>query len=243
MPLRDHFRPPLANQFSWDGFHGQWPAMIVQGLFGKLPKGYIASPLVHLGREIEVDAASFEKDGPGPWRVPDSNGHGGVAVWSPARPTLAVEVDLANLDEYEVRVYDVDRARRLVAVVEIVSPANKDRPGHRRVFVTKCAAFLQQRVSVIIIDLVTERHFNLYAELLDLIGLSDPALGAEPPEIYAVACRWTEAGSRGTLETWNHRLALGRPLPTLPLWLADDIAIPLDLEKSYEETSRVLYIV
>ena len=100
---------------------------------------------------MEVDAASCEKDGPGPGRVPESNGTGGVAVWSPTRPSLVVEVDLANLDEYEVRIYDVDRARRLVAVVEIVSPANKDRPEHRRVFVTKCAAFLQQRVSVIII--------------------------------------------------------------------------------------------
>jgi hypothetical protein len=197
MPLRDHCRPPLGDSISWDGFLGQWPAMIVVELFGKLPLGYTASPRVRLGRE----------------------------------------------NEYEVLVHDGERGGKLVAVIEIVSPANKDRPDHRRVFVTKCAAFLQQRVSVIIIDLVTERHFNLYDELLDLIGRSDPSLGAEPPETYAVACRWTEAGSRGTLETWNHRLALGRPLPTLPLWLADDIAIPLDLEKSYEETSRVLYIV
>ena len=29
MPLRDHFRPPLADRRSWEGFHGQWPAMIV----------------------------------------------------------------------------------------------------------------------------------------------------------------------------------------------------------------------
>jgi hypothetical protein len=35
-------------------------------------------------------------------------------------------------------------------------------------------------------------------------------------------------------------LSIGRPLPTLPLWLADDLAVPLDLEASYEETCRVL---
>ncbi len=29
MPLRDHFRSPLADRRSWDGLHGQWPAMIV----------------------------------------------------------------------------------------------------------------------------------------------------------------------------------------------------------------------
>ena len=37
-------------------------------------------------------------------------------------------------------------------------------------------------------------------------------------------------------ESWTHTLALGQPLPTLPLWLADDFAVPLELEASYEET-------
>ena len=44
------------------------------------------------------------------------------------------------------------------------------------------------------------------------------------------------------LETWPHPLALGRPLPTLPLWLADNDAVPLELEPSYEETCRILRI-
>jgi hypothetical protein len=38
-------------------------------------------------------------------------------------------------------------------------------------------------------------------------------------------------------------LALGHPLPTLPLWLADDLPVPVELEASYEETCRVLRIV
>ncbi len=37
-------------------------------------------------------------------------------------------------------------------------------------------------------------------------------------------------------------LTLGQPLPTLPLWLADNLAVPLKLEESYEETCRVLRI-
>jgi hypothetical protein len=32
-------------------------------------------------------------------------------------------------------------------------------------------------------------------------------------------------------------------LPTLPLWLTEDFAIPLDLEASYEQTCRDLRIV
>jgi hypothetical protein len=37
-------------------------------------------------------------------------------------------------------------------------------------------------------------------------------------------------------------LQLGRPLPTLPLWLAEKCAVPVELEASYEETCRVLRI-
>src|SRR5947209_7298680 len=48
---------------------------------------------------------------------------------------------------YAVHVVDRQRGRRLVAAVEIVSPANKDRPDHRGAFVARCAALLQQGVS------------------------------------------------------------------------------------------------
>jgi hypothetical protein len=42
--------------------------------------------------------------------------------------------------------------------------------------------------------------------------------------------------------TWAHALAVGQALPTLPLWLADNLAVPLELEASYEETCRILRI-
>jgi hypothetical protein len=44
------------------------------------------------------------------------------------------------------------------------------------------------------------------------------------------------------LETWPQALTLGQPLPTLPLWLADNLVLPLELEESYEETCLVLRI-
>src|SRR5262249_16760969 len=105
-----------------------------------------------------------------------------------------------------------------------------------------CAALLQKGVSVTIIDLVTTRNFNLYGELLDLIDQTDPCLGSEPPPLYAVSCRATKTGESWQLETWAQLLTLGQPLPTLPLWLADELAVPLELEESYEETCRVLRI-
>jgi hypothetical protein len=195
MPLRDHFRPQLDDLTSWEGFHGQRPAMIVQVLARRLPRGYVAAPRVVSGSSIE----------------------------------------------YEVRIYDSERGRRLVAAIEIVSPANKDRPEHRRAFVAKCATLLQQFVSVTIVDLVTTRNFNLYGDLLELLGQADPSLAQESP-LYAVTCHTTKRDDAWQLETWTHPLTLGQSLPILPLWLADDLAVPLELEECYEETCRVLRI-
>lgn len=62
MPLRDHFHPPFAKRRSWEGFHGQWPAMIVIGLSRKLPQRYVAEPQVHLGSAIEIDVATYDED-------------------------------------------------------------------------------------------------------------------------------------------------------------------------------------
>jgi hypothetical protein len=247
MPLRDHFRPPLYNRRHWEGFHGQWPAMLVMALNRKLPPRYIAEPRVHLGGSAEIDVGTFEEEGAtlsGPDGGPNRGENGGVAtaVWAPPRPTLAVVTDLPAEALYEVRVYDRERGGRLVAVVEIVSPANKDRPEHRRAFVAKCAALLQEQVAVAIVDLVTTRHFNLYSDLLELIGQADPSLSPEPPSLYGVACRGTKKDRTWLLETWLHALAVGQALPTLPLWLADNLAVPLELEASYEETCRILRI-
>jgi len=245
MPLRDHFHPPVNDEMPWDGFHGQWPAMIVLALNRKLPRRYVAAPQVHHGAAVEIDVVEFDKEpASAAAEVSDDNGGVATAVWAPPRATLAVETDWLSLDEYEVHVFDTLRSgRRLVAAVEIVSPANKDRPEHRRAFVAKCAALLQKQVAVSIVDLVTTRQDNLYADLLDLLGKSDPSLGRERPALYAATCRNTLKGDSWLLETWMNPLALGQPLPTLPLWLADNLAMPLDLEPSYEETCRVLRLI
>ncbi len=243
MPLRDHFHSPLDDIISWEDFHGQWPAMIVVALNRRLPRRYGAAPRIHFGTSVEVDVAAYEKDASDrpAWHQGEADGGGvATAVWAPPQPTLVVPADLPAQDVYEVRVYDTRRGRRLVAAVAIVSPANKDRPEHRRAFVAKCAALLQEQVSVTIVDLVTTRHFNFYGDLLGLIGQADPSLAPEAPALYAVACRSTKQDGAWRLEAWLHPLVIGQPLPTLPLWLADNLAVPLALEDSYEETCRIL---
>lgn len=239
MPLRDHFRPPLSRRSTWEGFHGQWPGMIVMQLNRALPPRFSAEPRVHLGSLFEIDVSAYEVDGPNLPTVDTANG----SAWEPAQPSVAVETELLDTNEYEVLIFDQHRERRLVAAVELVSPANKDRPEARQAFVAKCEAQLRKGVSVSIVDVVTSRHFNLYAELLALIGQRDQTLGPEPPPIYAAACRWIPHGVKHLLQTWSHTLRIGEPLPTLPLWLGEHLCIPLELEPPYEETCRVLRLI
>jgi hypothetical protein len=249
MPLRDHFHPPLAKERSWEELYGQWPAMIVMALASKLPPRYFAGPRVHLGPYFEINVASVEKDKRA-WVASsggEDEGSVATAVWAPPQPTLEVATDLPDQDEYEVRVYDEEHERRLVAAVELVSPGNKDRPESRRAFVAKCAALLRQDVLVTIVDVVSIRPFNLYADLLAFIGQTEPDPAPDPPRLYAAACRWKSAVDSPwprspCLQTWAYPLADGQQLPTLPLWLADHLAVPLELEASYEETCRILRI-
>ncbi|QEH38368.1 hypothetical protein OJF2_69690 [Aquisphaera giovannonii] len=241
MPLRDHFRPPLDEERSWDELHGAWPTVIVMDLNRRLPQRYIAAPSVHIGGGYEVDVASQEKiAGANVGRIDSEGGGLATAIWAPPRATREVDAELPDPDEYEVRVYDMRHGRRLVAAVEIISPSNKDRPESRRQFVAKCAALLREQVSVTFVDVVTTRQFNLYAELLDWTGHADPSQASEASAIYAATCRRTRVGRVSRLEAWAHPLSLGKPLPTLPLWLADDLAVPLDLEATYEQTCRIL---
>ena len=241
MPLRDQFGPPFNQQASWEEVHGGWPMVIVQQLGKVLPSQYVAAARVHLGSQAEVDIAAYDV---GDRRIGHDSDSGGVAtaVWAPAKPTSAIETEMADFDEYEVRIYDTQRARQLVAAIEIISPGNKDRFESRRQFVAKCAELLRKHVSVIMVDLVTVRDFNLYDEILEWIGEKPESLNGNHQSIYAVSSCWRPHGLKRWLESWNHPLSIRSAFPVLPLWLSDDLAIPLDLEASYEQTCRDLRI-
>jgi hypothetical protein len=219
-----------------------WPATIVQRLVPLLPDEYTAEPRVHLGSYFEIDVCAYEGDEPkAPWSAShESSGGVATATSAPPEPTLTLDVDLDEQYEYEVLVYDQSRGRQLVAAVEIVSSANKDRRENRRALVTKCAASLQQGVCVSLIDLVTTRPFNLYGDLLAQFDASDPAFTPDPPPIYAVTCRFRRIGRTSKLETWAYPLAVGQPLPTLPVWLSEDLHVSLEfvriarLKSAYE---------
>ncbi len=240
MPLRDHFRPPVSKRTSWEAFHGMWPGEIVRQLRRTLPPGFIAGPSVHLGTFYEIDISTYESDD-----APALSGWKGdaAAQWAATDPSVAIDVEPEVEYEYAVNIYDAEREQTLVAAIEIVSPANKDRPEKRNSFVAKCAALLRQGVSVCVVDLVTNRHVNLYMELMAFIGQgrADP-MSVDPPPTYAASCRWGLRGEKSRLETWSRVMSVGQPLPSLPLWLRADLAISLDLEASYEQACHDLWI-
>jgi hypothetical protein len=237
MALLDHVRSPLQEDCPWESFHSAWANAMVSRLNQDwLPESYRAIPQVHLGANVEIDMATVRLR-----EEKQETGNGATtAVWAPPQARLAVAVDFTDRDTFEVLVRD--RARRLVAAVELVSPGNKDRPGARRDFAVKCASYLQQQVALIVVDVVTERHANLHGELMQLLNLPAALVEAVPSRLYAVAYRVRQEEERSSLELWPALLALGEVLPTLPLWLGNDLAVPLDLEASYLGACEALRI-
>ncbi len=139
-----------------------------------------------------------------------------------------------------MRIYDNRRDRRLVAAIGLVSPSNKDRPETRASFVAKLAALLSQGVCVSLVDVVNLHEVNLYEQLLDWLESSDPDLGDEPPAMSALTLRLRASGTPRLMDSWYDPLRVGQPLPSLPIWLHETLAVSLNLEESYEETCRLL---
>ncbi|MFO0811433.1 MAG: DUF4058 family protein [Gemmataceae bacterium] len=230
MPLLDHFRPPLSESRHWESFHGLWAGEIVRQLNrGGLPHGYFAEAQVQIGGRVEIDVATFD----GEDARPGTNGAVAVATWAPPAATMVLPAVFP--DEIEVRVFASSGGPTLVAAVELVSPANKDRPASRRAFAAKCAANLHAGIGLVVVDVVTERLANLHDEMVALMNLGDeyraPAGG-----LSAVAYRPGRTAADGDrIETWCESLAVGRPLPTMPLALRGGDTVRLDLEAAYKE--------
>lgn len=239
MPLLDHFHLPGRKESHWGGFHSLWASAIVRQLnLEVLPARFVATPNVKLSVFVESDVGTLEKLETG-----NGNGSHGVAlaqaVYAPPKPVLSMAVDWSDLDLFEVEIYQQEGGSKLVAAIELISPANKDRLSNREAFVRKCATYLQEGVSVLIVDVVASRKANLHQELLALLGKHRE----EAPQIlYASSFRTVKRKRKTRLEAWSEELVIGEPLPTLSLWIASDCAVPLDLEESYLTTCESLRI-
>jgi hypothetical protein len=213
MPLLDHFRPPLSIRRRWHSFHHAWATSIASALNERLPEDYFAELNVQFGIEIDVKAGSPE-------------------VWTSPSPSLTIPFSVVT-DSVEVLVYEVVEGPILAGAIELVSPANKDRPAHREAFVSKSETYLNDGIGLVMVDIVTVRGGNLHGELLARLLATDEGLSGD---LYASAYR----PGPGGLEIWREPMTVGLSLPTMPLGLKGGPCLPVDLEATYERTRREL---
>src|SRR5438552_5948174 len=227
MVLLDHFRPPLSARRHWHAFHNAWATYLSSDLNRQLPEGYFAEPNVQFG--IQIDVATFEEA--------DGNLGGSsskAAPWQPPAPVLTIPFSLGT-DVVEVLIYQNKAGPTLAGAIELVSPANKDRPENRDAFLAKCMTYVKSGIGLALVDAVTERGFNLHEEFLTRLGQPGTRLTGN---LYAAAYRPIEREGRHQLDVWEQSLAIGQALPVLPLWLRGGICLRIELEKTYERTCQ-----
>ena len=233
MPLLDHFRPPLERDRPWEAFHAAWASNIAIHLNrGLLPADYFALPQLEAAGRVEVDVATFR----------ESESNGTAATYAPPSPVLTAPLDEAGIEAFTVAVTRDFGGPQLRASIELISPANKDRPAARRAFAAKCANHLRRGVNVLIVDVVTSRVADLHAEIASALDHAEGLSWTSPTKLYAVSYRGLVEDPSPRVEAWPHALAVGELLPELPLWLEFDLCLPLAFEESYMVTRQTLRI-
>ena len=223
MPLLDHFHPPLSRTHPWRSFHGAWAAAMARLLnAGVLPPGYYAVPYLGHDRPFVIDTAPRPQP------------------WAPPAAESAVAVEWPETDDVRVEVLTDDGDPRLAAAVELVSPRNKDRARAREAFAAKCADYLRRGCGLVVIDAVTTRRADLRGDLLSALGVEPESAG--PGTLSVVSYRSVGRNGDGRLLSWPAALEIGQPLPTVPLWLGGEEAVPLDLEASHRAACADLQI-
>src|SRR5687768_13378741 len=101
MALLDHFHEPLAAVRPWQGFHHTWCTEISAYLNERLPAGYISSPNIRYG--IEIDIATFEEARSAgaaiaeiPQRTEMTLGADDLAAVAVLEPTQTLELPVAS---------------------------------------------------------------------------------------------------------------------------------------------------
>jgi Protein of unknown function (DUF4058) len=235
LPLLDHFHPPTSRRHPWESFQTLWTAEIARTLNRSvLPPELYAAAQIHLGGRVEVDIPTLQRVVEAESANGETNGRVAVATWAP--PTTSLIMPTVFPDEFEVQVFRTSGGDTLVGAIEIVSPGNKDRFETRQAFASKCSAYLQQGVGLVIVDVVTERQTNLHNELIRLLREEERFELDEETKLYAVAYRPTRQESGDQVEIWPSRLELGETLPTMALALRGVGTMPIDLDATYQST-------
>ncbi|HEY7156141.1 MAG TPA: DUF4058 family protein [Gemmataceae bacterium] len=205
MPLLDHFHPPLSDERHWESFHTAWAGALADDLNRRLAEDYFAE---------EQATATLPPQ-----------------VGSP--PAAPFTIPAVFADDFEVRVFSTETGPTLVAVIELISPRNKDRAEARRAFAIKCASYLHQGISLIVVDIVTSRRANLHTQIMELLNVTELSHLPADAMLYAVAYQPLRRQGREEIDLWPVPLAVGGTLPLLPLALNAELHMPVDLEATY----------
>jgi hypothetical protein len=234
MPLHDWTR---VDAGIFHASHVAWIPELQKALnAGLLPEGYYALAEQHAGRSIAdlltLHASPASLD-PLPARPPLPPATGGVALAdAPPRTRRRHPVEPAALVRRRSLAIRHVSSHRLVALIEIVSPANKDRSRHVQEFVDKAASALDLGVHLLLVDLFPPgpqdpsgmhgavlRELEPYGEPYDV-----PA--DEPATLASYA-----AGP--PVEIYVEHVAVGTQLPEMPLFLDPDHYVNVPLEPNY----------
>ena len=236
MPLHDHFHGPMSLELPWGTLHASWASDLARGLNARwLLRPFRALEHAFAGPGVEIDIATMQREGA---EFVGTNGNAVATLpqtWT-APPALAAE-PLAVPESYEVRIFEGPGGWNLVGAIELVSPGNKDREAKCQAFVTKCAAYLHAGVSVVVVDVVTNRRANFHNRILDHLGIASARL-PDDVTLYASAYRPVERDGKTELDIWCEACRVGADLPTMPLRLTGDVFVPVELELAYTETCR-----
>lgn len=230
MPLHD-----WTDDRGFDSLHLVWQNQLLEWVQPRLPPEYRA----YLGG---VPSLSFDS----PNGRPDlgvRNWNSGQVAPEPEAALATMEPDLVSAASFELdpmRAVHIDLHGVLIAAIEIISPRNKDRPSSRARYLGRYLGYLRQAVHLMMIDILPRPlGFSFADEAAADLGQQMPPT----PTPFAVSYRVSGPMPEGTqLAIWRRTLAVGQPLPVLPLPLNLRQEVPIDLDHTYREAARRLYL-
>jgi hypothetical protein len=233
MPLHD-----WKNEQGWDGVQLLWLAQLLDWIQPRLPPGFRA--YVGSVPALTLEAANGKPDvtvrG---WRSrPSPVAPSGSAALAPDRETVAT----FTLDPQ--RAIHVDWHGQLIAAVEVVSPRNKDRLDARARYTRRYLGYLRQGVHLMLIDVFAQpAGFSFAGAISADLGLGEPPTPPPHAISYRVGGPMPRDEEMGTqIGVWCRLLTAGEPLPELPLALDEDQVVVIDLETTYQQAARRVYL-
>jgi hypothetical protein len=200
---------------------------------GLLPTGYYALPEQHAGQSIADVLTLHRSEPPIEWPPPLPPATGGIAVAdAPPRVRRRESAEESLLARRRTLAIRHISGNRLVAMLEILSPSNKDRKEHVEQFASKAVAALEAGVHLLILDLFppgSNDPQGIHGVIRQKLGLTDGAYDVpldEPLTLVAYS-----AGPR--IEAFVEHVAVSAVLPEMPLFLRPDRYINVPLEPTY----------